>query len=44
VTITLPVQSDTDLEQRFLLPGIYSWQEFESLEMLLESPGLRITL
>ncbi|WP_019503073.1 Uma2 family endonuclease [Pseudanabaena sp. PCC 6802] len=34
----------TEQEQRFLLPGNYSWQEFEALEQLLaDSPGLRIT-
>lgn len=34
----------TDREQRFMLPGNYSWQEFEALEQLLsDSPGLRIT-
>jgi Uma2 family endonuclease len=44
VAITLLVQSDNDLEQRLLMPGTYSWQEFEALESLLaESPGLRIT-
>jgi Uma2 family endonuclease len=44
VAITLSVQSDNDLEQRLLMPGTYSWQEFEALEALLtESPGLRIT-
>jgi Uma2 family endonuclease len=44
VAITLSVHSDTDLEQRLLMPGTYSWQEFEALEALLaESPDLRIT-
>jgi Uma2 family endonuclease len=44
MTITLSVQSDTDREQRFLMPGTYNWQEFEALEALLAaSPGLRIT-
>jgi Uma2 family endonuclease len=44
MTITLSVQSDTDIEQRLLMPGTYNWQEFEALEALLaESPGLRIT-
>jgi Uma2 family endonuclease len=44
MTITLSVQSDTDREQRLLMPGTYNWQEFEVLEALLaESPGLRIT-
>jgi Uma2 family endonuclease len=44
MTITISVQSNTDREQRFLMPGTYSWQEFEALEALLvASPGLRIT-
>ncbi|MBD2682463.1 MULTISPECIES: Uma2 family endonuclease [Nostoc] len=31
-------------EQRFLLPGHYTWEEFEKLEALTaEAPGLRIT-
>ncbi|WP_445638036.1 Putative restriction endonuclease domain-containing protein [Nostoc sp. DSM 114161] len=31
-------------EQRFLLPGHYTWEEFEKLEALIaEAPGLRIT-
>jgi Uma2 family endonuclease len=31
-------------EQRFLLPGHYSWEEFEKLEALTaDAPGLRIT-
>ncbi len=44
MTIALPVQSDTDQEQRLLMPGTYNWQEFETLEALLAaSPGVRIT-
>jgi Uma2 family endonuclease len=44
MTITLSVQSDTEQEQRLLMPGTYNWQEFEALEALLaESAGLRIT-
>jgi Uma2 family endonuclease len=44
MSITLSVQSDTDREQRLLMPGTYTWKEFETLETLLaESPGLRIT-
>ncbi len=44
MTITFSVQSDTDQEQRLLMPGTYNWQEFEALEALLaESTGLRIT-
>lgn len=34
----------TTPEQRFLLPGYYTWEEFEKIEALMaESPGLRIT-
>jgi Uma2 family endonuclease len=44
MSITLSVQSDTDREQRLLMPGTYTWKEFEALEALLaDSPGLRIT-
>ncbi|PSB50480.1 Uma2 family endonuclease [Chamaesiphon polymorphus] len=44
MSITLSVQSDTDREQRLLMPGTYNWQQFEALEALLaDSPGLRIT-
>ncbi len=43
MSITLSVQSDTDREQRLLMPGTYTWKEFEALEaLLLDSPGLRI--
>ncbi len=41
---TLLQHPNTDLEQRLLLPGLYSWEEFEALEHLLSSsPSLRIT-
>lgn len=31
-------------EQRFILPGYYSWEQFEALENLIKNaPGLRIT-
>jgi len=31
-------------EQRLLLPGYYSWEQFEAIESLMaDSPGLRIT-
>ena len=44
MSITLSVHSDTDQEQRLLMPGTYTWKEFEVLETLLaDSPGLRIT-
>lgn len=44
MTITLSVRSDTEQEQRLVMPGSYDWQQFEALEALLaESTGLRIT-
>jgi Uma2 family endonuclease len=44
MSVTLSIPSNTDQEQRFLLPGIYDWQAFEALEtVLLNSPGLRMT-
>jgi Uma2 family endonuclease len=44
MTITLSVHSNTEQEQRLLMPGTYNWQEFEALEALLsESTGLRMT-
>ncbi len=44
-TLSIPSEPiQTDRESRFLLPGIYNWESFESLEtLLLDSPGLRIT-
>ena len=30
-------------EQQFLLPGYYTWEEFEKIEALTTSPSLRIT-
>ncbi len=30
-------------EQEFLLPGYYTWEEFEKIETLTTSPSLRIT-
>ncbi|MBD2385127.1 Uma2 family endonuclease [Cylindrospermum sp. FACHB-282] len=37
-------QITTIPEQRFLLPGDYTWEEFEKIEVLMaQSPGLRIT-
>lgn len=29
-------------EQRFVLPGYYSWKQFEAIEVLTAAPGLRI--
>ena len=44
MTITLSVRSDTEQEQRLIMPGTYDWHQFEALETLLvESRGLRIT-
>jgi len=44
MSVTLLKQTNPDLEQRFLLPSNYSWQEFEVLEKLLTgSRSLRIT-
>jgi Uma2 family endonuclease len=40
---TLPKANHTNLEQKLLLPRIYSWQEFEVLENLLATGGFRIT-
>jgi len=37
-------QITTIQEQRFILPGYYTWEQFETLETLIEdAPGLRIT-
>ncbi|RCJ42720.1 hypothetical protein A6770_07525 [Nostoc minutum NIES-26] len=37
-------KTNTLQEQRFLLPGYYSWEEFEKIEALTaDAPGLRIT-
>jgi Uma2 family endonuclease len=30
-------------EQQFLLPGYYTWEEFEKIEALMTSPSLRIS-
>jgi Uma2 family endonuclease len=44
VAISLLVRSDTEQEQRLIMPGTYDWQQFEALETLLaESVGVRIT-
>ncbi len=43
MTITLSMESDTNQEQRFIMPDIYNWHN-EALEALLtELTGLRIT-
>jgi Uma2 family endonuclease len=43
MSITLSKSTHIELEQRLLLPRIYSWQEFEVLENLLTTGGFRIT-
>jgi Uma2 family endonuclease len=44
VTAQLLEERGTLAEQRLLLPGYYSWEQFEDLESLMaDSPGLRIT-
>jgi Uma2 family endonuclease len=44
MAISLSVRSDTEQEQRLIMPGTYDWQQFEALEALLaESVGVRIT-
>lgn len=44
MAISLLVRSDTEQEQRLIMPGTYDWQQFEALETLLaESVGVRIT-
>jgi Uma2 family endonuclease len=43
MSITLSKSTHIELEQRLLLPRIYSWQEFEILENLLTTGGFRIT-
>ena len=44
VTAQLLEEIGTLAEQRLLLPGYYTWEQFEALESLMaDSPGLRIT-
>jgi Uma2 family endonuclease len=44
VTAQLLEERGTLAEQRLLLPGYYTWEQFENLESLMaDSPGLRIT-
>ena len=44
VTAQLLEETVTLAEQRLLLPGYYSWEQFEAIESLMaDSPGLRIT-
>ena len=46
ITMTLQIldKTTTISEQRFLLPGYYTWKEFEIIETLTADPGrLRIT-
>jgi Uma2 family endonuclease len=43
MSITLSKSTHIELEQKLLLPRIYSWQEFEVLENLLATGGFRVT-
>ncbi|MEG4110057.1 Uma2 family endonuclease [Microcoleus sp. S13_C5] len=44
MTAQLLEEKGTLAEQRLLLPGYYTWEQFEDLESLMaDSPGLRIT-
>jgi Uma2 family endonuclease len=44
VTAQLLEEIGTLAEQRLLLPGYYTWEQFEAIESLMaDSPGLRIT-
>src|SRR4028118_1951445 len=44
VTAQLLEEIGTLAEQRLLLPGYYTWEQFEAIESLIaNSPGLRIT-
>jgi hypothetical protein len=44
VTAQLLEEIGTLAEQRLILPGYYSWEQFEAIESLMaDSPGLRIT-
>ena len=44
MTAQLLEERGTLAEQRLLLPGYYTWEQFENLESLMaDSPGLRIT-
>jgi Uma2 family endonuclease len=43
MSITLSKSTHIEVEQRLLLPRIYSWQEFGVLENLIATGGFRIT-
>ena len=44
MTAQLLEERGTLAEQRLILPGYYSWEQFEAMESLMaDSPGLRIT-
>lgn len=44
MTAQLLEETVTLAEQRLILPGYYSWEQFEAIESLMaDSPGLRIT-
>ena len=44
MTLQILDKTTTISEQRFLLPGYYTWEEFETIETLTaDAAGLRIT-
>ena len=44
MTAKLLEEIGTLAEQRLILPGYYTWEQFEAIESLMaDSPGLRIT-
>ncbi len=44
MTAKILEERGTLAEQRLILPGYYTWEQFEDLESLMaDSPGLRIT-
>src|SRR4028118_184726 len=44
MTAKILEEIDTLAEQRLILPGYYTWEQFENIESLMaDSPGLRIT-
>ena len=44
MTLQVSEPITTVKEQRFTLPGYYTWEQFEAIESLMEdAPGLRIT-
>lgn len=44
MTTQFPKEIQALVEQRFILPGQYTWEQFEAIEALVsDAPGLRIT-